>query len=304
MSLTLLITLLIVAACENATHVPPPSVEDKMVEAGLRDPNRSPKLRIGVYTWQRTMGYTERGVNKGFDVEVARYIARNLGYEGDDKIDWVPLSSIADRMKVLEAKTVDMVVASFSINADRAKSIGFAGPYLLTEQSVLIPAALKGRIATIGDLKKPAYEVCTSTGSTSEALLNERRIPVTPLNSDRDCFKGLRDGTFQAMSSDRTVLAGFAAEYPRKFELPAIQLTTLGNPGIEELGIGVAKDNVALRELIDYFLYKSYRDQQAGRSTEWQRAYRQYLSHLGPASQPAPAQVPDLLDYDAKSPGR
>lgn len=300
-----LLTMLVgIAACQNATGEPPVSVEQRMAEAGFRDEFRPEKLRIGVYTWQPPMGYVDGRTSAGFDIDVARYIARNLGYDGDDKIEWVPLSNVADRIKILQQDRVDMVVASFSITPKRLAVINMAGPYLVTEQSVLIPTAMKGRIATIQDLKNPEHAVCTSTGSTSEALFTERKIPHTSLNSDLDCFRGLQKGKFQAISTDRTVLSGFVARQPTKLTLLDMKLATANNPGTERLGIGIAKGNPALRDVVDYFLNRSYQDQRRGRPTEWEKAYRQHLAQFGPATQPRPDVVPDLVDYDAKSPIR
>jgi glutamate transport system substrate-binding protein len=81
-----------------------------------------------------------------------------------------------------------------------------------------------------------------------------------------------------------------------------MKLATANNPATERLGIGVAKNNDALRELVDYFLNKSFLSQQRGEPTEWQKAYRKHLVQFGPATQPRPDSAPDLVDYDAKSP--
>ncbi|MCA2217372.1 transporter substrate-binding domain-containing protein [Jidongwangia harbinensis] len=299
-----LLALILVAACEKVTKDAPTSVEDLLAAAGLHDENRPPRLRIGVYTWQRPMAYVDRGEHRGFDVDIARYIARNLGYDGDDKIEWVSINNVADRVKVLQQNTVDLVVASFSITTEKKKYIDFAGPYLITEQSVLIPTAQKNAITTIADLKNPEHQVCTATGSTSEALLAQRKIPYIPLDSDLLCFQGLRKGTFHAMSTDRTILSGFAGQAPGRFALLDLKLATATNPGTERLGVGVSRDNPALRQLVDYFLHRSFLDQRRGLSTEWQRAYREHLTDLGPATQPRPEQVPELVDFDSKSPAR
>jgi glutamate transport system substrate-binding protein len=301
-----LLILVLVAACTDATKKPSTSVEDLMQEAGLLDPHRPPQLRIGVYTWQRPMAYVDEtsGRNEGFDVEIARYIAGKLGYEGDEKISWVALESVADRMKVLQDNTVDLVVASFSITDEKKRFINLAGPYLITEQSVMVTAADKASIATIDDLKNLDNKICTSTGSTSEALLKDREIPYVPLNSDLMCFDEMRRGHFKAISTDRTILSGFVDQNPTKFAMLDMKLATATNPGTERLGIGVARKNTALRRLIDYFLNLSYLDQQDGRVTDWQRAYAEHLKGLGAATQPEPDDVPDLVDFDSKSPGR
>lgn len=297
--IVLLLVLVGVAACKTHTDVPArSSVDEKIREAALGD-----QLRIGVYDNQPLMGYVANGVNKGFDVDIARYIAKSLGYDGDRKIQWVIVPTVDDRMTYLAQGKVDLIVASLSITEARKQSILFAGPYLVTEQSVLISASLHGKISTIQDLKNPAYKVCTSTGSTSEDLLKDRAIPYESLDSDTLCYEGILAGKYQAMSTDRTVLLGFQSEHPDALELLDVKLATATNAGVERLGVGIPKTKPALRELVDYFLNKSYTAQQKGASSPWQVAYDAYFAgRAGPAAQPPPDDVPDLVDYDAKDP--
>jgi glutamate transport system substrate-binding protein len=251
------------------------------------------------------MGFVEAGTNKGFDVDLARYIAKELGYAGEDKIEWVEITKVADRVTFLEQGKVDLVFASFSITKARMEHVRFAGPYMVTEQSVLIPAEMKGKISTIEDLKNPAHKVCTATGSTSERLLRDRDIHAISLDNDEACFGGVRKGTFQAMSTDRTVLFGFVSQFPKQFTVLDVALATADNAGVERLGIGVSKNNPALQDLVNYFLNKSYLAQQAGDPTEWRTAFNRYLGPwYGPLTQPPPDNVPDLLDFDAKAPSR
>jgi len=46
---------------------------------------RQATLRIGVATKEPLMGDLRNGQHVGFDVEIGRYIARSLGYEGDQR---------------------------------------------------------------------------------------------------------------------------------------------------------------------------------------------------------------------------
>ncbi|SHN45874.1 transporter substrate-binding domain-containing protein [Cryptosporangium aurantiacum] len=303
--IVLLAVLTAVAACQSKTQDPDgPTVEEKLTEAGLRDENRPAKLRIGVYDWQPLLGYVADGRNEGFDIDVARYIAANLGYVGDDKIEWVPIDNVADRLKFLLQDKVDLVVASLSITEERKRSIAFAGPYLVIEQSVMVPEELKSEITTLQDLVDPRYKVCTSTASTSEKLLAERRVPFVARNSDKECFEGMQKGLYQAMSTDRSVLFGFQSEHEDQFQVLDLKLATASNPGVEEIGIGVSKKNPALRELVDYYLYKSYAADRRGEVTAWRQSFAEHLSVLGALDQPEPHDHPDLVDSDAKYPTR
>ncbi|HZM83149.1 MAG TPA: transporter substrate-binding domain-containing protein [Candidatus Limnocylindrales bacterium] len=305
-AVTILLVLAGASACEEETHESKPSVEQKLKDAGLFEHSTHPKLKIGVYINRPLLGFVERGVNGGFEVDIARYVAKNLGYQGDGKIEWVTVPSVNDRMLYLERGQVDLVFASLSMIPDRCdKRILCAGPYLVTEQSVLIPTALKAKIATIQDLAKLGEKVCTAAGSTSEKLLREDRgMQVSSLNSTEECVAGVRNGTYEAVSSDRTILAGFVSRYPNELMVLNVKLGTSTNQGIERIGVGVPRNNTALRELVDYFLNKSFDNQQKGKTTEWTAAFDKHLSRWygEQLTQPRPDNVPILLDYDAKAP--
>jgi polar amino acid transport system substrate-binding protein len=67
------------------------------------------------------------GVDKkleGYDIDVAHLIARQLGV----RLDLVPVRS-ADRLSLLLAKRVDLVVAGLGISPERARAIAFSSPY-------------------------------------------------------------------------------------------------------------------------------------------------------------------------------
>jgi glutamate transport system substrate-binding protein len=302
------------AACEERTKKPDrPSVEEKLAEAGLSDHNKHPKLRIGVYTKRPLLGFIENGVNQGFEVDVARYVAKNLGYDSDEKIGWVEIKTVSDRLTFLQQGKVDLLFASFSYTDKRCGKewdggeVLCAGPYLITEQSVLIPTSMKEKISTIQDLKGLGKKLCVATGSTSEKLLRvDRQMDVSSLDGTELCMDGIRNGTYLAASSDRTILAGFVSRYPAELAMLDLKLGTADNPGIEQIAAGVPRSNPALRELVDYFLNKSYLDQQADKATAWRTAFSQHLREWygEQLTQPPPKRVPDLLDYDAKSPTR
>lgn len=293
-AVTLTLALTAVAGCQSRQDPKLPSVQDKFREARLIGKER---LRIGVAEDEPLMGTAKSGNRSGFDIAIARYIAESLGYD-DKRLDLVSLSTTGDKIGALLKSEVDLVVASLSITPDREKLISFAGPYLITTQAVLIPVRMKGKIRTMGDLKK--YQVCASGGSTTEKDLLNRGVQVLPENTPKDCFEGLLEGKYDAMSSDETLLAGFWSQHREDFEILELAFGTH-----ERLGVGVSRNNKALRELVAYYLNKSYQAQERGEDTDWLVAYRSYLRPwLGEAKQPEPVDVPELRDFDDRAPQR
>ncbi|MET7748584.1 transporter substrate-binding domain-containing protein [Micromonospora sp. NPDC005367] len=295
LSVALTLTLAAAAGCDSRQEPEFPSVQEKLRESHIYG---QPKLRIGVASNEPLMGELRDGVHVGFDVEIARYIAASLGYEGDQRLEFVPVST-EDRIPALQGGTVDLVVSSFSMTEDRKKLVSFAGPYFVTTQEAMVPVRLKDKIRTIEDLRNPAYKICTSGGSTTEAELEKHQVRTLVVKDVGDCVDGIRTGRYDAVSSDETMLAGFLSRYPTEFEIVDMPFGTS-----ELIGVGVPISDPALRDLVAFFLDKSYQLERAGRASPWQTAYNRTLGPWLRAEkpQPQPLEVPKLVDFDDKAP--
>src|ERR1041384_4151063 len=83
------------------------------------------KLTIGIKFDQPGLGLqTPDGKYEGFDVEVAKYIAKQLGVE-ESGITWKQAPS-AQRENLLSTGQVDFIVASYSITDERKAKVSFA----------------------------------------------------------------------------------------------------------------------------------------------------------------------------------
>jgi glutamate transport system substrate-binding protein len=294
LAVTLALGLAAVAGCDSRQESPLPSVQEKLRETQVHG---QPKLRIGVATLDPLLG-GQKNAFVNFEEEIARYVAASLGYEGDRRIDLVPLAT-EDRIPALQSGKVDLVVSSFSMTEEREKQVLFAGPYFVTTQEVLIPLRLKDRVQTIEDLRDPKLRVCASGGSTSEAELEEHGIRPRVVKDVSDCVRGIREGRYDVVSSDEAILAGFRSQFATEFEIVDMPFGTS-----ERIGVGVPIGDLALRDLVAYFLFKSYQQGRRDGSSPWLTAYH---TTLGPwlkadLPQPRPLNVPNLVDFDDKAP--
>ena len=78
------------------------------------------------------------GTMSGFDVDVATYVAGELGYT-PDQIEWKEAPS-AQRETLIQNGQVKFIAATYSITDSRKEKVDFAGPYLVTGQSLLVRA--------------------------------------------------------------------------------------------------------------------------------------------------------------------
>ncbi|WP_353081322.1 glutamate ABC transporter substrate-binding protein [Tessaracoccus lapidicaptus] len=189
------------------------------------------------------------GVPEGFDVEIGKLIASNLGIAEDD-IKWVETVS-ANREPFIENGQVDIVVATYTINDKRKEVVSFAGPYYMAGQSILVLADNED-ITSEADLV--GQPVCSVTGSTPAAKLEE--IGAEPLLTDTysNCLEPLRNGTVVAVSTDNVILAGLAAQNEGEFKVVGEPFTS------EPYGIGLALDDTDFRMWINDVLEESYAD--------------------------------------------
>ncbi|UED86969.1 glutamate ABC transporter substrate-binding protein [Streptomyces profundus] len=233
-------------------------------------------ISIGIKYDQPGLGLkTPDGDFVGFDVDVATFIAGELGYE-PDQIDWVESPS-GDRETMLSRGDVDFIVASYSITDERKEQVDFAGPYFVANQDLLIRAGESvPDEEAINDLT-----LCSVGGSTSAAKIKENIAPDAQLNelgTYSECLTGLENGAVDALTTDDSILAGYAAQEQNvgKFELAGLAL------GPEHYGVGVPKGETELRDDINAAITKMVDD------GAWEEAVE---ANFGPANynaEPAP----------------
>ncbi len=191
------------------------------------------------------------GEPEGFDVEIGKIIATELGLDPATDIEWVETIS-ANRETFIETGQVDLVIATYTINDARKEKVSFAGPYYEAGQSIL---TLKSNTDIQGPDDLAGKKVCTASGSTPEKNLLENfpDTEVVPFGAYSDCIEPLRNGLVDALSTDNVILAGYAATND-DLEVRGEPFTT------EPYGIGLKKDDTEFRMWINDVLEESFED--------------------------------------------
>ncbi|MFD0148058.1 bifunctional serine/threonine-protein kinase/glutamate ABC transporter substrate-binding protein [Streptomyces sp. NPDC055721] len=192
-------------------------------------------ITIGIKFDQPGLGWKNPdGTYSGFDVDVATYVARALGHDLDD-ITWKEARS-ATRESLLTGGDVDFVVATYTVDDERKRRVDFAGPYLVAHQDVLLRAT-DTAVTRPADLN--GKKVCSAVGSTS--ALNVRtfapQAELTEYDSYARCVGDLASGAVDAVTTDDSLLAGYAAQdrFKGTFRLAGFRTTD------EPYGIGLPK---------------------------------------------------------------
>ena len=235
------------AGGETATPEPEPTFAEGSTMAALAEAGA---ITIGTKFDQPLFGLVgPSGVPEGFDVEIGKIIAAELGIS-EDNIEWKESVS-ANREPFIQNGEVDIVIATYTINDKRKEVVSFAGPYYLAGQSILVLADNED-IETEDDLV--GQPVCSVTGSTPAANLEALGAEVLLTDTYSNCLGPLRDGTVVAVSTDNVILAGLAAQNEGEFKV-------VGEPFTEEpYGIGLALEDTEFRDWINDVLEASYED--------------------------------------------
>ena len=187
----------------------------------------------------------------GFDVEIAKIIAGELGIDPGD-IEWKETVS-QNREAFIQDGQVDLVVATYTINDKRKEVVDFAGPYYIAGQSLMVRADEES-IASSDDLA--GKTVCSAEGSTPAKNI-EDNFPDTTLQvfaQYTDCLDPLRNGQVDAVTTDNVILAGYVSESPDDFKIAGEQFTE------EPYGIGLKLGDEEFRTFINDTLEASFED--------------------------------------------
>ncbi|CAN5728971.1 glutamate ABC transporter substrate-binding protein [soil metagenome] len=215
------------------------------------------------------------GTMSGFDVDVATYVAGELGF-APDKIEWVEAPS-AQRENLIENGQVKYIAATYSITDARKEKVDFAGPYLITGQSLLVRADntdITGA-ASLENNKR----LCSVSGSTPAQKIKDEYpgVQLQEYDTYSACIEALRNNAIDAVTTDETILAGFASQSPGDFKIVGEQFSE------EKYGIGLKKGDSELRTQINDAIEKMEAD------GAWKEAFDK---NLGPAGIEAPAPPP------------
>ncbi|MFH8473401.1 glutamate ABC transporter substrate-binding protein [Streptomyces sp. NPDC018000] len=235
-------------------------------------------LRVGAKEDQPYLGEKDpaTGVYSGFDIEIARMMSASLGF--DPRTTRFRTIASANRETALQNGQIDYYVGSYTINAMRKKLVGFAGPYFMAGQSLLVrtdehdidgPQDLAGRT------------VCSAAGSTpyQRIAADYPKAVLVAYDTYSICVDNLLTYQVDAVTTDDAILLGFAAKAPK-------ELKVVGKPFSKEpYGIGVPRRDNALRFALNDALEANEKN------GNWKKAFEATLGLSG-----APAPTPPPID--------
>ncbi|MFG3243569.1 glutamate ABC transporter substrate-binding protein [Streptomyces sp. NPDC048157] len=233
-------------------------------------------LRVGAKEDQPYLGEKDpaTGVYSGFDIEIAKMMSASLGFD-PRTIRFKTIAS-ANRETALQNGQIDYYVGTYTINAMRKKLVGFAGPYFMAGQGLLVrtdehdingPQDLAGKT------------VCSAAGSTpyQRIAADYPKAILVAYDTYSICVDNLLTYQVDAVTTDDAILLGFAAKAPKEMKV-------VGKPfSREPYGIGVPRSDKALRFALNDALETNEKN------GNWKKAFEATLGLSGvPAPKPPP----------------
>lgn len=240
---------LVLAGCANAddteTKATPEAKASFDPSSYMATIQAAGKLRVGVKADIPQFGFLNPATNKfeGFDVDIAKEVAKRL-----DVTPEFSEAVSANRIPFLNEDKVDMVVSTFTINAERKQQIEFSVVYYVAGQSLLVKKDSK--IKDVDSLDSQKGKVCSAKGSTSETNIRAAApgAEVILQGAYGECFQLLRNNSVDAVSTDDIILLQFIAQDPASFKL------TGGTFSREPYGIGIKKGRPEFVEFVSSVL--------------------------------------------------
>ncbi|MFB9521204.1 MULTISPECIES: glutamate ABC transporter substrate-binding protein [Streptomyces] len=226
------------------------------------------KLIAGVDQNSFRWGYRNPATGRleGFDIDIVKAIAKEvLGDENDVIYRAIPTNQ---RIPLLEAGKIDIVVRTMTVNCDRIRKVAFSHAYFQAGQQVLAP---KESGITGHDASLKGKKVCTARGSTAlDAMKKESygalfNTPELLVPNQLDCLVRLQLGQVDAIVTDNALAASQAAQDP------AIELKGTGPFTEEFYAVATNKEASDLVRRINKVLA-------AYGKGPWQESYRAWLS--------------------------
>lgn len=199
-------------------------------------------LRIGSDISFPPFEFKEDGKQKGFDIELAEAVSKEMGAKLEVKD-----ITFSDLIPAVKDNKIDAILSGFEGTEERAKDLSYSDPYLPAGYSVL--TTKDSSVKDWGDLKGKV--IATQTGTTHTAISVDFGAERVHAFEEKDnVIKALKEKKVDAIVVDTPVALYYAKHDDH--------LVVAGAPRISKTGLvfAVKKGNTELQKEINEALKK------------------------------------------------
>ncbi|HEY4879684.1 MAG TPA: transporter substrate-binding domain-containing protein [Candidatus Acidoferrales bacterium] len=202
-------------------YSPQSSVAPRTTVDTLAEIKKRGKLRVGVSMIVPWAMHDKDGNLIGFEIDVAKKIARDLGVE----VEFYP-DEFRYLIPDLLDNRFDVIISNLSISTNRAMQVNFSAPYNSTDLSLIANRKLAGGFQTMADFDKPGVtigvlDMSLAVDVTSNAFPNAQ---LKTYVEDGDLFQALLDGKISAAVADSPEPEIISKLYSDQVDLPATKV--------------------------------------------------------------------------------
>lgn len=174
-------------------------------------------LRVGVSLFTPWTMEGPDGDLSGFEVDVARKLAEDLGVKADLQVfEWDKL------IPALEAGRIDIIAAGMAITPERALRVYFSDPYAEGGITLATNTANTVDVETLDDLNAPRYRLAAVKGTVSEELARRLfdRAKLSLFDEHAEAAEALINGDIDAYLEGAPGPQFLALENPERIDIP------------------------------------------------------------------------------------
>lgn len=229
-------------ATEGATETETSAATEDATETASVETVKEGILTVCTDSPYPPMEFEKDGEFTGFDIELMRAVASELGLEVEvNNTGFDPITSGT----ALESDQCDIAAASITITPEREKSISFTEPYFDAEQSLLVKK--DSDITTLDDLAGKRIGVQSGTTGKKYAEENAPDSEIVAFDNPGDIFVAMAAGDIEGVVQDLVVNG------PRALKDDSLEVVETYSTD-ENYGFAVAKDNDQLLDAVNQAL--------------------------------------------------
>jgi len=204
--LTKIVTLILILAMAVSLTACGSKKSDTVYRT-LDEIKKAGKINIGVFSDKNPFGYVdENGEYQGYDVYFAERLAADLGVE----VNYVSTEA-ANRIEYLQTGKVDIILANFTVTAERAEEVDFCLPYMNVALGVVSPDS---RVITSVEELGADDAVIVISGTTAETYFeaNYPDVKLQKYDTYANAKNAMENGNGCCWANDNTEVIAFAAQ--------------------------------------------------------------------------------------------
>ena len=221
-----------------------------VAHAGELDNIRAAKvIRIATDLGNPPFGFKDEKLqSQGYDVDVARQLAKDLGV----KLDLVPTTG-PNRIPYLITNKADIVISTLAVTPDREKVIDFTVPYAAVLNVLAAPKSMQIK----GPADLAGKRIAATRGTTNDVAVTKIAPPtaqVVRFDDEATTLTAVTSGQFKLVAQNPAMVKLMNEKSPgldleAKFTLKQI-----------EFGIGVRKGNDDMKQWLNQWIHTNLKN--------------------------------------------